>query len=90
VRGGDPSGRARAVRALLSAPPDSIAGPRALREVTTWLAAEHGAAAMIDLAEELAADLAEAFDAVAAAEGRAEQCLKPVDDQGGVVPSRSS
>jgi hypothetical protein len=60
-----------AVRALLSAPPDSIAGPRALREVTTWLAAEHGAAAMIDLAEELAADLAEAFDAVAAAEGRA-------------------
>ena len=59
-----------AVRALLSAPPDSIAGSQALREVTTWLAAEHGAAAVIDLAEELAADLAEAFDAVAAAEGR--------------------
>jgi hypothetical protein len=59
-----------AVRALLSAPPDSIAGSRALREVTTWLAAEHGAAAVIDLAEELAADLAEAFDAVAAVEGR--------------------
>jgi hypothetical protein len=37
--------------------------------VTTWLAAEHGAAAVIDLAEELTADLAEAFDAVAAAEG---------------------
>jgi hypothetical protein len=38
--------------------------------VTTWLAAEHGAAAVIDLAEELAADLAEAFDAVAGGEGR--------------------
>ena len=59
-----------AVCALLTAPPDSIAGSQALREVTTWLAAEHGAAAMIDLAEELAADLAEAFDAVAAAEGQ--------------------
>ena len=59
-----------AVCALLSAPLDSIAGSQALREVTTWLAAEHGAAAVIDLAEELAADLAEAFDAVAAAEGR--------------------
>ena len=59
-----------AVRALLTAPPDSMTGSQALREVTTWLAAEHGAAAMIDLAEELAADLAEAFDAVAAAEGR--------------------
>ena len=60
-----------AVRALLSAPLDSIAGSQALREVTTWLAAEHGTAAVIDLAEELAADLAEAFDAVAAAEGQA-------------------
>jgi hypothetical protein len=59
-----------AVRALLATSPDSIAGSQALREVTTWLAAEHGAAAVIDLAEELAADLAEAFDAVAAAEGR--------------------
>ena len=59
-----------AVRALLTAPPDSITGSQALREVTTWLAAEHGAAAVIDLAEELAADLAEAFDAVAAAEGQ--------------------
>ena len=38
--------------------------------MTTWLAAEHGAAAVSDLAEELAADLAEAFDALAAAEGR--------------------
>jgi hypothetical protein len=59
-----------AVRALLSAPPDAIAGSQALREVTTWLAAEHGAAAVIDLAEELAADLAEAFNALAAAEGQ--------------------
>ena len=59
-----------AVRALLTAPPDSPAGSRALREVTTWLAAEHGAAAVSDLAEELAADLAEAFEALAAAEGR--------------------
>jgi hypothetical protein len=59
-----------AVRALLAASPDSITGSQSLREVTTWLAAEHGAAAVIDLAEELAADLAEAFDAVAAAEGR--------------------
>jgi hypothetical protein len=59
-----------AVSALLTAPPDSLEGSRALCEVTTWLAAEHGAAAVIDLAEELAADLAEAFDALAAAEGR--------------------
>ena len=59
-----------AVSALLTALPDSLGGSRALREVTTWLAAEHGAAAVIDLAEEPAADLAEAFDAVAAAEGR--------------------
>ena len=59
-----------AVRALLTAPPDSLTGSLRLREVTTWLAAEHGAAAVTDLAEELAADLAEAFDALAAAEGR--------------------
>jgi hypothetical protein len=49
-----------AVRALLSAPPDSIAGSQALREVTTWLAAEHGTAAVIDLAEELAPDFVHA------------------------------
>jgi hypothetical protein len=59
-----------AVRALLIAPPDSVAGSQALREVTTWLAAAHGAAAVIDLAEELAVDLAEAFEAIAAAERR--------------------
>ena len=59
-----------AVHALLTAPPDSLAGLRALREVTMPLAAEHGAAAATDLAEELAADLAEAFEALAAAEGR--------------------
>ena len=38
--------------------------------MTTWLAAEHGRAAVTDMAEELAVDLAEAFDALAAAEGR--------------------
>jgi hypothetical protein len=59
-----------AVRALLTAQLDSVAGSCALREVTTWLAAEHGGAAVTDMAEELAVDLAEAFDALAAAEGR--------------------
>jgi hypothetical protein len=59
-----------AVHALLTAPPDSVAGSRALRKVTMSLAAEHGAAAVTDLAEELAADLAEAFEALATAEGR--------------------
>ena len=58
-----------AVRALLTAQLDSVAGSCALREVTTWLAAE-GGAAVTDLAEELAVDLAEAFDALAAAERR--------------------
>jgi hypothetical protein len=59
-----------AVRAVLTASPDSLEGSRVLRNVTTWLAAEHGAAAVTDLAEELAADLAEAFEALAAAEDR--------------------
>jgi hypothetical protein len=59
-----------AVHALLTAPPDSAAGSRPLREVTMSLAAEHVAAAVTDLAEELAADLAEAFDALATAERR--------------------
>ena len=58
-----------AVRAQLAAPPDSVAGSSALRAVTDWLAAAHGAAAVRDLAEELAVDLAEAFAALAAAEG---------------------
>jgi hypothetical protein len=53
-----------------TAPPGSLTGSLALRQVTTWLVAEHGAAAVTDLAEELAADLAEALDALAAAEGR--------------------
>lgn len=35
-----------------------------------WLAREHGPAAVSDLAEELAVDLAEAFDALAAVERR--------------------
>ena len=59
-----------AVRVLLAAPPGSLTGSLALRQVTTWLVAEHGAAAVTDLAEELAADLAKALDAFAAAEGR--------------------
>ena len=59
-----------ALRVLLAAPPASLTGSLALRQVTTWLGAEHGAAAVTDLAEELAADLAEALGALAAAEGR--------------------
>lgn len=59
-----------AVRALLTAPPDSPEGSAALREVTAWLAREHGPAAAFDLAEELAVDLAEALDAIAAVEQR--------------------
>jgi hypothetical protein len=59
-----------AVHALLTAPPDSIAGSRALRQVTMSLAAAHGAAAVTDLVEELAVDLAEALEALAATEGR--------------------
>lgn len=59
-----------AVRALLATPPDSAEGSVALRDVTAWLAREHGPDAVRDLAEELAVDLAEAFDALAAAEGR--------------------
>ena len=59
-----------AVHALLTAATDSAAGSQALREVTTWLAATHGAGAVQDVAEELAVDLAEAFAELAAAEGQ--------------------
>src|SRR4051812_18921714 len=59
-----------AVRALLTTAPDSPEGSIALREVTAWLAHEHGAAAVLDLAEELAVDLAEALDAIAVVEQR--------------------
>jgi hypothetical protein len=59
-----------AVRAVLDAPPGSLDGSAALREVTAWLLREHGPAALRDLAEELAVDLAEAFDALASAERR--------------------
>jgi hypothetical protein len=38
--------------------------------VTDWLTVEHGRAALRDLAEELAADLAEALEAIAETEGR--------------------
>jgi predicted ArsR family transcriptional regulator len=59
-----------AVRALLSAVPDSPEGSAALREVTLRLARERGPVAVLDLAEELAVDLAEALDAIAAVEQR--------------------
>jgi erythromycin esterase-like protein len=59
-----------AVRALLSAPPDSLEGSAGLREVTSWLLRRYGPGAVADLADELAVDLAEAFDALAAVEGR--------------------
>jgi len=58
------------LRALLTAPRDSAEASAALREVTAWLAHEHGPAAALDLAEELAVDLAEAMDALAAVEQR--------------------
>jgi hypothetical protein len=35
-----------AVHALLATPPGSLTGSLALRQITTWLAAEHGAAAV--------------------------------------------
>jgi hypothetical protein len=59
-----------AVHALLAAAPDSPEGSAALREVTVWLAREHCLGAVVDLAEELAVDLAEALDAIAAVEQR--------------------
>jgi hypothetical protein len=59
-----------AVRAVLAAPPDSVTASAALRSVTAWLARTYGLIAVQDLAEELAVDLAEAFDALAYAEGR--------------------
>ena len=62
-------------RALPTAAPDSPEGSAALRELTTWLARGHGPAAWLDLAEELAVDLAEALDAIAAVEQR-----DPVED----------
>ena len=59
-----------AVRALLAAPPDSVAGSRQPARGDRLAGGRDGAAAVSDLAEELAVDLAEAFDALAAAEGR--------------------
>ena len=59
-----------AVRALLTKAPDPPEGSAALREVTAWLAHEHGQTAVLDLAEDLAVDLAEALDAIAAVEQR--------------------
>jgi hypothetical protein len=59
-----------AVHALLNTAPDSPQGSAALREVTARLAHEHGPAAVLDLAEELAVDLAEALGAIASVEQR--------------------
>jgi hypothetical protein len=59
-----------AVRALLTAPADSLVGSLNLREVTDWVATEGGPYAVRDLAEELAVDLEEAFAALAAVERR--------------------
>jgi hypothetical protein len=85
-RGGPPRVTTAAIRGSLAAAQSAAAasvlapqyptrqapltGSLALRQARTWLVAEHGAAAVTDLAEELAADLAEALDALAAAEGR--------------------
>ena len=57
-----------AVRALLTAPADSLVGSLNLRAVTDWVATGGGPYAVRDLAEELAVDLAEAFTALAAVE----------------------
>lgn len=59
-----------AVRAVLAAPPESATASMALRGVTSWLVRTYGPGAAQDLAEELAVDLAEAFDALSSVEGR--------------------
>lgn len=64
-----------AVRAVLAASVDSPEGSMALREVVAWLARSHGPAAVRDLAEELAVDLAEALCALAAVEQRDPQVV---------------
>jgi hypothetical protein len=82
-----------AVRALLRAPPDSPEGSAALREVTAWLRSAHGSDAVRDLAEELAVDLAEALDALAAAERRDPLALVDVwfhDDPAPQIPDATA
>jgi hypothetical protein len=60
-----------AVVAALTAPPDGpSSGLDGVRLVTEWLTQTHGVAAVRDLAEELAADLAEGFEALAGVEQR--------------------
>src|SRR4030081_1790027 len=60
-----------AVHALLSRALNSPEGSAALRDVTTLrLAQEHGPVAVLQLAEELAVDLAEALGAIASVEQR--------------------
>lgn len=61
---------ADAVRALLVVPHASPEGARGLRQVTSWLADTHGPHAVRDLAEALAADLAELLGAFAEANQR--------------------
>ena len=59
-----------AVHALLTRALNSPEGSAALRDVTLRLAQEHGPVAVLDLAEELAVDLAEALGAIASVEQR--------------------
>ena len=56
---------ADAVRATLIVPHTSLQGAHQLRQVTTRLSATHGPVAVRDLAEALAADLAELLGAFA-------------------------
>lgn len=59
-----------AVRALLTAPPHVVEGSNARHKAATRLATRPGAVALTNLAEELAADLAESFGALAVAQGQ--------------------
>jgi hypothetical protein len=61
---------ADAIRALLVHPHASPEAGRELRQVTTWLADTHGHDALRDLAETLAADIAELLGAFADANNR--------------------
>lgn len=56
------------MRTLLTTAPDSLEGSAGPREATAGLAHGHDLAAVLDLAEELAVDLAETPDAIAAVE----------------------
>jgi hypothetical protein len=58
------------VRALLTYPDGSHEGADALRRCSTLLVEEYGAVGILDLAEQLAADLAELMEVLAKVEGR--------------------